>query len=294
MAVLVLGLVAVVAVLVAVAAAAFRRRVPGTAELPARARNAARTVAAWRIAGTVVGVAVGVWSLQTDSLGRGLLLAAPLFALCVLAGVVVGELLVAPPEGPVREAGLTVRRWRDYLPPRLSAAVVGSATLLGGILVATTLAGSPDDMGRAGRALVRRCSAVMTQGHGPWPGSFYSAPLALVVGGGLLLAVVAVVRIARRPSQAEDSVLEDRLRRRSAAAVTAAAGLLVAVPLFGVSATAGMGLLGIDCRPALWTVLGWGLVAVPPVALGLAARCVVVLLVPAVAESRRTAAPVGR
>jgi len=289
----VLGLVAVLFVVIAGVASGVRRARP-RADLPVRARTTARTVTAWRIAGAVVGLVAWALSLQLDSLGRGLMLAAPLFALCVLAGVVVGELLVSAPEGPVREAGLAVRRWQDYLPPRLTVAVVGSAALLGAILVATTLAGSADDMGRAGRELVRRCSAVMTQGHGPWPGSFYAAPLALVVGGGLVLAGLAVVRIARRPSQAEDAALEDSLRRRSAAAVTAAAGLLVAVPLFGVSGIAGTGLLGIDCRPALWTVLGWGLVALLPIALGLAARCLVVLLVPALAEPRRTATPVGR
>jgi hypothetical protein len=290
----VLGLAALAAVVMAVAVSGGRRGRPGTGELPPRAGNAARTVGAWRGAGTTVGIAVAAWSLQADSLGRGLMLAAPLLALCVLAGVVVGELLVSAPAGPVRQAGLAVRRWQAYLPARLTVAVVGSAGLLAGILVATTLAGSPDDMGRAGRWLARQCSAVMTQAHGPWPGSFYAVPLAAVVGGGLLLAGLAVLRIARRPSQGEDPAIEDALRRRSAAAVTAAAGLLVAVPLAGVSAIAGMGLLGIECRPALWTVLGWGLVAVLPVAVALGARCLVVLLVPTLAEPRRTPTPVGR
>ena len=294
MALVVLGLTAVLAVVLAVGSSRSPRVRPGAGELPARARTTARTVAAWRITGAVVGATAAAWSLQEDSLGRGLALAAPLFALCVLAGVVVGELLVTAPEGPVREAGLAVRRWQAYLPPRLATAVGTGTVLLGGILVATTLAGSPDDMGRAGRQLVRRCSAVMTQGHGPWPGSFYAWPLAVVVGTGLLLAGVAVVRIARRPSQGEDPGLEDALRRRSAAAVTAAAGLLVAVPLLGVSAVTAIALLGIDCRPALWTVLGWGLVALLPVTLGLAARCLVVLLVPALTEPRRTAIPAGR
>jgi hypothetical protein len=251
-------------------------------------------VAAWRAAGAVLGIAAAAWSLDADSLGRGLMLAAPLFALCVLAGVVIGELLVTAPQGTVREAGLAVRRWRDYLPPRLTTVVVGGAAVLGVVLAATTLAGSPDDLGRPGRSLVRVCSPVMTQAHGPWPGSFYAWPLAVVLGAGLLLAGIAVVRIARRPSQGEDPTAEDALRRRSATAVTASAGLLVAVPLFGVSATAGMSLLGIECRPALWTVLGWALVALVPIAVGLAARCLVVLAVPAFAEPRRAPVRVGR
>jgi hypothetical protein len=148
-------------------------------------------------------------------------------------------------------------------------------------------------MGRPGRELFRQCSPVQGQGHGPWPGSFYSGPLALVVAVGLVLAGLALVRIARRPSQAEDAGLEDALRRRSAAAVTAATGLLVAVPLAGVSGIAAAGLFAIECRPTWWTVLGWGLLAVLPLAIGLAARSLVVLLAPALAEPRRTA-PVGR
>lgn len=294
MGLVVLGLAAMAAVMIAVALAGNPRQRSGARELPPRARRAARTVAAWRVTGTVVGVVVAGWALQEDSLGRGIMLSAPLLALCVLAGVVVGELRVSAPSGPVRSAGLAVRRWQDYLPARLAAAVLGSSALLAGILVATTLAGSPDDMGRAGRQLVRRCSAVMTEGHGPWPGSFYAAPLAAVVGAGLLLAGAALVRVARRPSQGEDTELEEQLRRRSAAAVTAAAGLLVAIPLAGVSAITAMALLGFSCGPVLWTVLGWGLVAVLPVAVALAARCLTVLLVPVLAEPRRSTAPVGR
>lgn len=290
----VLVVVAVVAVLAAAAASGLGRLRSSDGALPPGVRRAATTVTAWRVAGTVVGVGVAAWSLQVDSLGRGLMLAAPLLGLCVLVGVVVGELLVSAPDGPVREAGLTVRRWHAYLPPRLTAVVLGGAALLAGILVPATLAGSPDDMGRAGRSLVRQCSEVMTQSHGPWPGSFYAWPLTVLVGAGLALAATALVRIARRPSQGEDAALEERLRRRSAAAVTAATGLLVAIPLAGVSATAAMALLGIGCRPTSWTALGWGLVAVLAFAVGLAVRSLVVLVAPVSAEPRRTPASLGR
>jgi hypothetical protein len=289
---LVLGLVAAVAVVLAAGLSGRARSRLGDGVLPRSTRTAARIASSCRVAGTVVGIAAGAWALQADTLGRGLMLAAPLVALCVLAGVVVGELLVPAPQGPVREAGLAVRRWQAYLPRHLTPLVVGSTGLLAAILVATTAAGSPDDMGRPGRQLVRRCSSIQTQGHGPWPGSFYAVPLGLVVATGLLLAGLALVRIARRPSQAEDAGLEDALRRRSAAAVTAAAGLLVAVPLGGVSGVAAAALLGMECRPVWWTVLGWVLVAVLPLAIGLAARCVTVLLAPALAEPRPTA-PVG-
>jgi hypothetical protein len=54
--------------------------------------------------GLAVGVVVAVVSASTGSLGRGLMLAGPLLALCVLLGVVIGELRVtAPPRASERQ-----------------------------------------------------------------------------------------------------------------------------------------------------------------------------------------------
>jgi hypothetical protein len=246
-------------------------------EVPARAQEAATSTARWRWAGIVLGAAVAAVTLQLGALGRGPLLTAPAFALCVLAGVVVGELRVSAPRGTVRRADLMVRRWQDYVPRPLFGVVMSATAVLAVVLAYTSGVGASDDLGRAGRWLVRRCNATMTQAHGPWPGSFYAFPLAVLVGAGLLLAAVALLRIARRPSQGEDAGAEDELRQRAAAAVTAAAGLLVAVPLGGVSAVAAIALLGIECRPGWWTAIGWGLVLLVPAAVGLAVRCLVVL-----------------
>jgi hypothetical protein len=249
-------------------------------EVPAMAREAATSTARWRWAGIVLGAMVAPVTLHLGALGRGLLLAAPAFALCVLAGVVVGELRLSAPRGTVRRADLMVRRWQDYVPRPLFGVVMSATAVLALVLAYTSGVGASDDLGRAGRWLVRRCSATMTQGHGPWPGSFYAVPLAVLVGAGLLLAGVALLRIARRPSQGEDAGVEDALRQRAAAAVTAAAGLLVAVPLGGVSAVAAIALLGIECRPGWWSAIGWGLVLLIPAAVGLAVRCLVVLTSP--------------
>jgi hypothetical protein len=240
----------------------------------------ARVTARWRIAGLVVGVVVGVGAAGLDVLGRRLLLAAPMCALCVLAGVVAGELRVTSPEGPVRSAGLEIRTVRDYLPRALTRAVAAATVLLAVVLVLTTAAGSPDDLGRAGRTLARQCSAVSGQSVGPWSGSFYSVPLGVVLVSGLLLAGIALRRVVHRPRSGDDPRVDDALRRHAAEAVIASCGLLVAVPLAGVSFFAAHALLTIECAPAAWTVAGAGLGLLMPALAVLAVRCGTVLASP--------------
>ena len=178
------------------------------------------------------------------------MLAVPLCALCVLAGVVLGELRVAAPQGPVRSATLEVRRVRDYLPRRLTATVGTATALLLVVLALTTATGSADDLGRAGRSFARRCSAVTGGATGPWPGSFYALPLGAVVVMGLVLAGFALRRVVRRPRQGEDAIVDDALRRQAAEAVVAACGLLVALPFAGVSLLTAAALHNHVCPPA--------------------------------------------
>lgn len=98
---------------------------------------AART-GRWRAGAVALGLVVAAVSLQWGALGRGVLLAAPLFALCVLTGVIVGELRVPAPAGPVRRAEVEVRRVRDYLPRRMAGVVAAAAGVLAALLVLTT------------------------------------------------------------------------------------------------------------------------------------------------------------
>jgi hypothetical protein len=254
----------------------------------------ARTALRWRIAGAATGLVLAVVAGYQGALGRGLLLAAPLFGLCVLAGVIVGELRVRPQLGAERRATLEVRRVRDHLPPALTIAVATATGVLGVVLVLTTAAGSPDDLGRAGRDLFRRCTATTAEGHGPWPGSFYALPLAVVVTCGVLIGAVAMIRIVRRPAQSGDPAAEDALRRSAARSVTAAVGILVAVPLAGVGTVAGMALAGFGCRPDWWNVPIVALAVVVPAALGLAAWCAAVLLAPTPVWGPAASTPASR
>lgn len=260
-----------------------------------RLRVVARSTRRWQVAGLVLGAAFA-WGVQDrGSLGRGVLLAAPLGALVVLLGVVVGELRVPPPDGATRSALLEVRRVRDHLPRGLASAVGAATGLLGALLVLTTALGSPDDLGRPGRWLARSCTAVTAEGRGPWPGSFYSAPLAAVLVVGLAVALLAVQRVVRRPRSGEDAAVDDALRRGSVTAVTAAVGLLVTVPLAGVGAVASVGLLGICAAPLWWTVVGWSLLALVPASVVLGAWCgAVLVLKPSTAVARPDVAAASR
>lgn len=259
----------------------------GGRQLDAADRGPAR----WRALGLALGLIAGVLMLSDGGLGRGPMLAAPIFGLWVLMGVIVGELLIPAPGGPIRRATLEVRRIRDYLPRGLTTVVTATTALLGGILVATTLAGSADDQGRAGRSLARECTAIMGEATGPWPGSYYSVPLALAVGVGLLGAALASRVIVRRPRRGEDRAVDDEARRRAVSAVVAASGILVAVPLIGVSLTAAGALLRVSCRPEWWSTLAWSLLVLAVALVILLGWCAATLLPRAV--GRAGAPPIG-
>lgn len=254
-----------------------------------RLRAVARTTARWRWAGVGAGAVAVVVAAQVGSLGRGVMLAGPVFALCVLLGVLVGELRVSPVGGAVRSASLETRRVRDYLPRLLTPAVAASVVVGTALLVTTSLTGSADDLGRAGRQLAYWCSDTLSGAAGPWPGTFYSLPLAAVVLGGLAATVLALRAVVLRPRQGEDREVDEALRRHAARSVVAATGLLVAVPLAGVAFVTAMTMntvarnleecpypaAGILSGPLLGAALVVGVLA-----LNLGGTCVVALLRP--------------
>ncbi|MEV6414364.1 hypothetical protein [Kribbella sp. NPDC051718] len=129
----------------------------------------------------LVGGGVVAWTIGLE---RGLLLAAPVFSLGVVVGVVLGELRTPRPAGPVRRAAVETRSVRDYLPRRLAGSVAIAGVVELALLCWTTSVASADDLGRAGRALSRTCGDLTTV-KTPWPGSFYSVPLGIAVLLGL-------------------------------------------------------------------------------------------------------------
>lgn len=237
--------------------------------------------------GTLLGLLGGVIVAVTDALGRGLLLAAPVAALGLLLGVLVSEVSVRPPMGPRRTASLTVRRAVDYLPRPLTGVVAGTGVLLVGMMTATTLAGSSDDLGRVGRVLTVQCTANSSQSAGPWPGVFYTAPLAVLLLVGVLLALVVLHRVVARPpllrpaegvdaargtpSSRDLARADDVLRAQAARAVVAAVGVLLSLPLTGMALVTAQ-VLGRSGCGSLWWPLG-AAVALLVAALGFAVLC---------------------
>ena len=251
-----------------------------TAAVPAAA---ARRTANWRWAGVITGLVAGGVAAASGALGRGLLLAGPVFGLCVLAGVVAGEISVRPAGGPTRTAVVEVRRVRDYLPHGLAKAVLAAAAVLLALVTVTTATAGPDDLGR-GTVLLSRCGPGSWEGHGPWAGSFYSVPLAAMVATGLIVAGVAlrvVIRRARTGADPDGVAADDALRQRAAWTITGACGILTALPLAGVCLVSAAALLSFSCHPAWWTYAGWALLAVLIPTAALMAWCAAVLLAPA-------------
>jgi hypothetical protein len=294
--VLVLVIGACLATAVAVAAWLVHARSPGTVPVRGAAVPVAvvRRTASFRLAGVIAGLAAGGAAAGQGALGRGPLLAGPVFGLCVLAGVAAGEISVRPTAGRTRTAAVEVRRVRDYLPRGLAAAVTVAAAVLAALVAVTTVTAGPDDLGRAGRVLLLSCQAGLQQAYGPWPGSFYSVPLAAVVAVGLIAgggALRVVIRRARTGADAGAVAADDALRRRAARTITGACGILVALPLAGVCLVSAGALLSISCHPAWWTYAGWALVALLIPVVALMGWSAAVLLAPARAA---TAAPPAR
>ncbi len=243
-----------------------------------------RRTAGWRWAGVTGGLVAGGAAAASGALGRGLLLAAPVFGLCVLAGVVVGETSVRSPKGRTRMAALEVRRVRDYLPRGLARAVVGAAALLLALLAVTTATGTADDVGRPGRMLLLQCTTALQQGASPWPGSFYSVPLVALVLTGLVAASAALRVVVRRPRAGADTATvaaDDALRQRAAQTITGACGILVTLPLAGACLLTAVALLSLSCRPTWWTFAGWSLLALLPALAALMGWCAASVLSPA-------------
>lgn len=244
-----------------------------------------RTALRWRWVGLGLGIVASALTVNADSLGCGLLLTPTVLGLCVIVGVIVGELTAIPRRQGVRTAALETRAVADYLPRRLTGLVTASTVDLGALLVTTTPMGSADDMGRAGRSLSRQGSPGMWgifASASPWPGLFYSVPLGIAVAAGLLVAAVALRTVVLRPrgGSAPDLVAADNvLRRRPAEAVAAATGVMVAASVSGVSLIAGARLLSFQCPPTSWTVLGGVLLAVAVLMLLLVGACLALLLV---------------
>jgi hypothetical protein len=279
-------LLAVAATLVVVLLAVPRRRAlvavnetdfPDLAHLR---RSALRT----RLVALVLGLIVAVPVATFGRLGQGLVLVPAVFAAIQVLGVLTGDLVGRHDARTPGSAGLEVRRARDLLPARLTLLTTLVAGALAVLLTWATVTASPDDLGRAGRRLSYTCAEDCTSAAlGPWPGSFYSIPMALALLGVAAIAALAVLVTVRRPRNGSDVEIlrvDDAVRRRSVESVVASLGIAVSASLAGTGLVAGLGLVGESRAPLGLQLAGWVALAAGLAALAVLAWCSVLLAVP--------------
>lgn len=214
--------------------------------------------------------------------GVGMMIAPAGFGLGVLLGVAAGETIVrAPrPRGP-RAASLQPRSLTSYLPRPTSYAVGTGLTLLGATLLLGTLTAQEDDS-LGGMRSIGCHAGNISQAHSPYPGSYYTIPLAIMLGIVLLTATLAAATVVRRPrGLAATDAGDDELRKRSMTVIIAAVGVTVGTSLTGIAGTAAAGLLALDgdCAPAWMPVVGWLMVPLVFIGIGLAVWSLVRLFI---------------
>lgn len=216
-------------------------------------RSLRRATIGWRVIGLVAGAVVAVGAVSFGHL-RPYAFAAPLLAAtAVVAAIVVGQRSVYKAARVRGSAGIEHRHLRDYLPAALTRWVACLLALLLTAVLFSTLAASPDDMGRAGRAV----AASWTQGDGaaegvfgslrsPYPGSFYTLWVGIALVLLLVAAGIGLVMTARRPRNGADPELvrvDDALRRITAEGIVAGLGVGVGGAAFAVLLVGGMDLV---------------------------------------------------
>jgi hypothetical protein len=198
-----------------------------------------------RWTGLAVGILLARWLTPLNH-GDGVLYAIPAFGLCAVAGVLAGDALTSPHRGAVRTAALTPRRVRDYVPRRTTRLLLGLAAALVVLLAAAAAVASPDDLGRAGRALTVSCGGT-TESSGPWPGLYYGRPMLASLAAATAACGWSLRRIATRPG-------DEQSRRDRSLAIVAAWGLVVSSSLLGAASTASGALLSTTCDGTAGTV----------------------------------------
>ncbi|WP_236573274.1 hypothetical protein [Streptomyces sp. GS7] len=132
---------------------------------PTSRRRAARYA---RRAGLAVGAVAGPLWAATDisAFGNDLGMNMPLvsavmaFGLCAVGGVLLGDALTPRPREAVRTAGLTPRRVKDHVPPRITLLLLLQALLVTVVVGIGAAMSSTDAIHRAAHAVTVACDGV--------------------------------------------------------------------------------------------------------------------------------------
>lgn len=247
---LVLGLVVAVAVALAGRRRALTVGVNEHVHLVAYARRARRWRAVAVVLATATCLAIPVLGLAGGDQAPAI--APALAGVLVIVIIGVGEATFRRPMTLTRSADLRPRELGDLVPTGWLVTAIGALLVLAATLLVGVVNGSPDDLGRAGRAITVVCDGV-TRSHTPWPGSHYAVPITLATCVSALLALAACAAIARRPSPAAESAeLDAGLRRWSIAGVLQALTLVACVTLVPVLVLIAMGSSASACAPGLY------------------------------------------
>jgi hypothetical protein len=131
---------------------------------------------------------------------------------------------------------------------RLIYLVTGSA------MVAAIGTASPDDPA----AFTRRCSSLLSNGGGPWPGAPFAVPGLIGLGVGWLLTEAVLHRIASRPASPDLGRADQDLRVLASRTALVSAVLIASPNLGTVMVMTGGALRGI-CGSSSFELLGTGL-----------------------------------
>lgn len=227
---------------------------PGLAHLD-RASILARRV------GVVAGAVLAAAAAAVLPLGRGVLLAPSLFSLVLVLALAGTEVRLWRSARTPGVAALETRDPADYLPRSLFAGLGATGASLLALLTwcAAHQNTKPDDMGTIGRAFEWRVlqspgDPGVINTKGPFPGTWYSLPIAVVLVCVLLTLGLGLGLVLRRPRNGADPVvvaIDDQARTRNAEAMAAAALLGVAGSLLACSLLAAMMVL----EPFPWLAL---------------------------------------
>jgi len=297
-----LPVVVVAVLLIAAVGLAIRRsraitfdeeRYPGLAALR-------RATLSSRYVGIAVSVVVFFVVAALGRFGQGLFIAPAAAGAVVIAAILVGQRLTYTRARTAGIAGVERRQVGDYLPVRLVTIATAMLLVLGTVAAWTTLAATPDALGLA-RAFTHPCTTQLWDQTGyqeqvhlsvstPFPGSYYTAGMAVGIVAVLALAWVGLVATTRRPRNGADPELvrvDDALRRQTAEGIVAALGLVVATTLAGLCYGAAV-TVGAEACTAAYGLGSWALAAVAFVALALSLWFAVIVLVPGDGSGKRS------